>query len=189
MNRPSAVLPGRYTLGQIARRVGLARTSVLHYEALGLLLPCGRTPSGYRHYGEAELERLRHIRRLRDAGLALADIRVLLTSRDTTDPPEPRPADLLETRLLALSREVECLREQQRQLAHLLAMPDMQDGGRCWDKAAWTALLRSAGFDDEAMDLWHREFERENPQAHERFLQSLGIAPDEILEIRRGPVS
>lgn len=186
MTRPDRSSSGLYTLGQLARRVGLARTSVLHYEALGLLQPRGRTDAGYRHYGEAELERLRHIRRLRDAGLALADIRVLLGRSATDDPPgDGRPADLLEKRLLGLSQEVERLREQQRQLARLLAMPDVRAPGRHWDKAAWVALLRRAGFDEDAMHLWHVEFERESPQAHARFLRSLGLAADEIKAVRR----
>ena len=40
----------RLTLGKFARRVGLARSSVLHYESLGLLAPAGRSAAGYRLY-------------------------------------------------------------------------------------------------------------------------------------------
>lgn len=186
MTLPHRSAPATYTLGQIASRVGLARTSVLHYESLGLLQPRARTDAGYRHYGEAELERLRRIRDLREAGLALADIRVLLAPSDIGGPQgDAQPADLLERRMMGLNQEVERLRTQQRQLAQLLAMPDFRGRGRRWDKAGWVALLRGAGFDDEAMHRWHVEFERESPQAHERFLQSLGLPAAQIQEIRR----
>lgn len=80
---------GKLTLGQLGRRVGLARTSILHYESLGLLAASGRSRTGYRLYGEPELERLRTIRRLRDAGLALADIGTLLTSLDAAIAEKP----------------------------------------------------------------------------------------------------
>lgn len=59
------------TLGQLARDSGLARASLLHYEALGRLLPATRSARGYRLYGKREIERLRDIRRYREAGLTL----------------------------------------------------------------------------------------------------------------------
>lgn len=46
------------------------------------------------------------------------------------------------------------------------------------------ALLRRAGFDEAAMQLWHHEFERENPAAHAAFLASLGLAAAESAAIR-----
>lgn len=174
--------PARYTLGQIGRRVGLARSSLLHYEALGLLVPAGRSLAGYRLYGAAELERLHEICRLRDAGLALADIQALLAA---TGANESGPAALLEKRLLDLSRAIEGIRGQQRQLARLLASPAFRQRGKRWSKAAWVALLRQAGFNDDAMHQWHIEFERDDPQAHAAFLKSLGIQPKEIAGIRR----
>lgn len=179
MNKPA---PGKLTLGQLGRRAGLARSSLLHYEALGLLAPAGRSGAGYRLYGAAELERLLTIRRLRDAGLALADIHTLL---DSTHANQSGPAALLEKRLLELSSAVESIREQQRQLAHLLAAPAFRQRGKRWNKAAWVALLRQAGFDDAAMQQWHVEFECESPKGHADFLKSLGLTPAEIAGIRR----
>ncbi|CAL94921.1 MerR family transcriptional regulator [Azoarcus olearius] len=177
---------GTLTLGQLCRRVGLARTSVLHYESLQLLEPSGRSSAGYRLYGEFELERLRTIRRLRDAGLALADIRTLLTPPNSSGRRKhPRPTELLEKRLLELCQEMERVREQQRLLARLLAVPDFRDGRQHYDKAAWVALLHSAGFDETAMHVWHIEFEREDPKGHAAFLNSLGLKQAEADEIRR----
>lgn len=173
------------TLGQLARRVGLARSSVLHYEALGLLAPAGRSGAGYRLYGEAELERLRTIRRLRESGLTLEDIGALLAPGGAGLRDGAGPVALLELRLLDLCQEVERLREQQRHLAHLLADPELRGTRRQWSKDAWVALLQRAGFDEAAMQLWHQEFERDSPAAHAAFLASLGLAPAEIDAIRQ----
>ena len=182
----SASDPGALTLGQLAQRVGLARSSVLHYESLGLLAPRARSTAGYRLYGQPELDRLLTIRRLRDSGLALADIRTLLSaSTESGLPGGAGPLALLEQRLLGLCQEVERIREQQRRLAQLLAVPDLREARPHWDKETWVALLRRSGFDDAAMHLWHIEFERENPKAHARFLKSLGLSPSEIAKIRR----
>lgn len=176
-------IPDSMTLGQLCRQVGLARSSVLHYETLQLLAPSGRTAAGYRRYGAAELARLRTIRRLRDAGLTLADIRALLVPPG--DSAASRPVALLEKRLLELCQEAARLHAQQRLLARLLATPEFRDRRQSYDKAAWVALLRRAGFDEAAMDLWHDEFERENPAGHAAFLKSLGLEDGAIDAIRQ----
>lgn len=180
----------KLTLGQIARICGLARASLLHYEALGLLTPVARSAAGYRLYGEAEIERLRAIRRYREAGLSLPVIRELLTSRSSNGEGEKSsPAALLEHRLLALSQEVEHLRQQQKILARLLAAPEFRDNQSCTGKAAWVALLQRAGFEEGDMRQWHMKFEADSPGEHAAFLQSLGLAADEIAAIRRSSSS
>jgi DNA-binding transcriptional MerR regulator len=176
----------KFTLGQLAKQVGLARTSILNYESLGLLTPSGRSAAGYRFYGKPELDRLLTIRRLRQSGLALADVRTLLfPSSESGSRGGTGPVALLERRLLGLCQEVERIREQQRQLALLLAVPGFRNGRQHWNKETWVGLLRRAGFDEEAMHLWHIEFEREDPTEHAIFLKSLGIKPAEVAKIRR----
>jgi len=67
------------SIGQLAKRAGIAIDTVRYYERDGLLSPSGRLPSGYRRYGEPELKRLRFIRRAKALGFSLADIRALLS--------------------------------------------------------------------------------------------------------------
>jgi hypothetical protein len=47
-------------------------------------------------------------------------------------------------------------------------------------KEKWVELLRSSGFTDADLARWHRDFERLDPAYHQRFLEFLGIPPDEI---------
>jgi MerR family transcriptional regulator, thiopeptide resistance regulator len=170
------------TIGQLAQAVGLARGSLLHYETLGLLQPAARSAAGYRLYRGADVERVRAIRRYRDAGLPLAAIAGLLDPASSGPP----AAVLLEQRLLALSHEVESLRAQQQLLARLLASTAFRDGPRVADKAAWVALLRRAGFSDADMQRWHADFEAADAAQHATFLRALGLSRAEVAAIRKG---
>jgi DNA-binding transcriptional MerR regulator len=168
-----------FTLGQLARKTGLARSSLLHYEATGLLMPAGRSASGYRLYGAAEVARLDAIRAYRAAGLPLAAIRTLL-AKDAD-----RPARILEQHLRDLSDDIARLQARRRTLATLLAQPDFRDDRSPRSKAEWVGLLRRSGLDDDGMRQWHAAFDADDPSAHAAFLRSLGLRDDEIDDIRR----
>ena len=71
-----------FSIGQLAKRGGVAIDTVRYYERNGLLTPADRLESGYRRYGDAELKRLRFIRRAKVLGFSLADIRELLSLSD-----------------------------------------------------------------------------------------------------------
>ena len=66
-------------IGELARRAGVPIDTVRYYERNRLVLPAGRKASGYRQYGEAEIARLRFIRRAKGLGFSLDEIRELLT--------------------------------------------------------------------------------------------------------------
>lgn len=61
-------------VGALARYAGLTVRTLHHYEAIGLLLPQARTPSGHRLYGVEEVRRLHQITSLRQLGLSLDEI-------------------------------------------------------------------------------------------------------------------
>ncbi|HQY70936.1 MAG TPA: MerR family transcriptional regulator [Pseudomonadales bacterium] len=71
-----------YSIGELARRAGVAIDTVRYYERNQLLDPAGRLASGYRRYGDSELRRLRFIRRAKALGFSLADVRALLSLSD-----------------------------------------------------------------------------------------------------------
>lgn len=168
-----------YTLGRLAKQTRMARSSLLHYEELGLLLPASRSAAGYRLYGEEEIERLQAIRSYRDAGLSLAAIRELL-AEEASD-----PAQILGRRLVGLNDEITRLRAQQMQLARLLAAPALRARDRHWTHEQWVAMLRDAGFDDDDMHNWHVDFEAGDAPAHAAFLRALGLPANAVADIRR----
>lgn len=67
-----------HTIGQLARRAGVAVSTVRYYERSGLLRPDGRTGGNYRSYTDRSLERLRFIRAAQATGFSLRDVRKLL---------------------------------------------------------------------------------------------------------------
>ncbi|WP_419661331.1 hypothetical protein Dvar_17590 [Desulfosarcina variabilis str. Montpellier] len=52
-------------------------------------------------------------------------------------------------------------------------------------KNEWVDMFREIGLTEENMMNWHCVFEKRHPEAHEAFLQWLGIPADEITDIRR----
>lgn len=65
-------------IGEVARRSGTGIETIRFYEREGLLPPPQRRPSGYRQYDEATVERLDYIRRAKELGFTLAEVRDLL---------------------------------------------------------------------------------------------------------------
>ncbi len=68
----------RLSRGQLAKQSGCKGETIRYYEQIGLLPPPPRTEGGHRMYGEEHLRRLSFIRRSRELGFTLKEIRDLL---------------------------------------------------------------------------------------------------------------
>lgn len=66
------------TIGVVAKRAGVPIDTIRFYEREGLLPEPLRRASGYRSYNETAVARLRFIRRAKDLGFSLDEIRDLL---------------------------------------------------------------------------------------------------------------
>lgn len=67
-----------YSIGELARRTGLTVKTIRFYSDQGLVPPTGRSPAGYRQYDSTALARLELVRTLRDLGLDLPTIRLVI---------------------------------------------------------------------------------------------------------------
>ncbi len=67
------------TIGQVAERAGIGVETVRFYERQGLLEEPARGPSGYRQFDAKIVARLRFIRRAKDLGFTLQEIKELLS--------------------------------------------------------------------------------------------------------------
>lgn len=167
-----------YTIGQVARKFSISRSTLIYYDSIGVLSPSGRSESNYRLYSDDDIEKMKKISMFRTAGLSLESIASLLA----VEGGEINSA--LEKRLSDINDEIQSLREQQRFILKILENNDRIKNTRTLNKEVWVALLRASGLDEAGMAKWHIEFERTSPEAHQDFLESIGIEQKEISEIR-----
>jgi Cu(I)-responsive transcriptional regulator len=81
------MMKGTFSIGELARATGTKLETIRYYERIGLLPPPARTSGNYRAYAERHLARLSFIRRGRDLGFSLDDIRELLRLSDDRGQP------------------------------------------------------------------------------------------------------
>jgi DNA-binding transcriptional MerR regulator len=166
------------SISQVAARFGLSRSTLLYYDRIGLLTPSSRSPANYREYSQSDLERMERIAVYREAGLSLRVIAEILEGRHASSVP------ILEGRLGQINGEIRHLREQQKVLLSLLKNKSAWKKTRVMTKKRWVAILAASGMDEAGMRRWHVQFEGSAPEAHQDFLESLGIPAGEVSAIR-----
>lgn len=167
-----------YRITGLARQFGLSRSTLLYYDQIGLLRPSGRSESRYRLYSPEDMNRLATICSLRQAGLAIEDIRRVMSMR------EDENGVVLRRRMREIGEEIRALQNQQQLLGKMLKVQSLGELPRKVDKQDWVEMLQAAGMDEDALKKWHGEFERRAPEAHNEFLLALGIPEDEVQLIR-----
>jgi MerR family transcriptional regulator, mercuric resistance operon regulatory protein len=76
---PIKPLPaGRMPIGPLSRLTGVHIETIRYYEKIGMLPAPPRTESGRRVYGPTQMRKLAFIRRARQLGFGIGDIRALL---------------------------------------------------------------------------------------------------------------
>lgn len=78
LERADAIERGLMDIGRASRASGVSVKMIRHYESIGLLPKIARTYANYRIYGPNDVHNLRFIRRARDMGFSIEDIRELL---------------------------------------------------------------------------------------------------------------
>lgn len=166
------------TIGKLARKYGLSRSTLLYYDKIGLLTPSSHQRGEYRLYGTEEDERLQLICMYRKSGLPLKEIKRILDNEETS------VSSCLTARFKQLDREILELREQQAVIANILQRPSLLLSSKPMTKELWTSILRASGLSDAMMRKWHIRFEKSAPAEHLAFLRFLQISDEEIEIIR-----
>ena len=121
-----------YTIQKIANLAGISTRTLRHYDSIDLLKPMRINSSGYRIYGENEIDKLQQILFFRELGFGLDTIKELISKKDF-DP------------LYALNHHKQKLLEKKKQLDLLIETVDKSIAER-EGKIRMTDQEKFAGF-------------------------------------------
>jgi DNA-binding transcriptional MerR regulator len=110
-----------FSIGTLARATGTKVETVRWYEKVGLLPQPGRSAGNYRSYGEADLGRLSFIRRARELGFSLEQIRNLLGLVGQPDLPCSAVGAIAREHLAEVERKIADLQALRRELDALIS--------------------------------------------------------------------
>jgi len=115
------------TIGQLGQATGTKIETIRYYEKIGLLPAPRRTAGNYRSYAAGHRERLGFIRRARELGFSIDDIRELLKLAAHSERPCDEVDEIVARHLQTTERKIETLKRLRRELRDTL---DACKGGR-----------------------------------------------------------
>ncbi len=133
-----------YRISELAKRVGLSRSTLLYYEKLGLIAG-KRLSNGYRSYSEQDYQRIKLLQQLQAAGLTLKECLSCLEGQIDRN--------LLTKRLNTLETEIAEKQSAQVLLLSMLGKSSMRDWHETIERSAPSAhldWLTKQGFDEKS---------------------------------------
>jgi len=106
-------------IGQLSKLTGFSRDTIRYYEKIGLIeLPRRRhDDSSYKDYPEEVVQRLRAIRKYKELGFTLEEIRELLVLASIHVLDVSKLLQVVELKITGMDAEIERLHEARMQLA------------------------------------------------------------------------
>lgn len=108
------------TIGELGKRTDTKIETIRYYEKTGILSKPARTEANYRLYDTADLQRLSFVRRARNLGFSLQDIRALLSLYDDRTQSCTAVDALAHTQLRSIDQKIADLKALRRELATLV---------------------------------------------------------------------
>lgn len=134
-------------IGEAASASGISPKMIRYYEGIGLIRPARRSASGYRVYGEREVQTLAFIKRSRELGFSLERIRTLLGLWENTERQSADVKKLARQHIHELDEDIHKLQSIRAQLQHLV---DHCHGDRRPDCPILEGLAAKSGRDRPA---------------------------------------
>ncbi|MFN6935643.1 MAG: MerR family transcriptional regulator, partial [Tsuneonella sp.] len=106
--------------GELARATSTKVETIRFYEKIGLLPAPARTGANYRAYDQTQLARLSFVRRARDLGFTLDQIRGLLALSDDRDQSCSAVDTVARQHVSEIDRKIADLRALRRELQEML---------------------------------------------------------------------
>ena len=153
-----------YTVGEMAKLLGVTASTLRYYDKEGLLPFVERSSGGIRMFQESDIEWLQVIGCMKKAGMSIKDIRQYIEMALQGD-------DTIDLRLAMFHHQQEVLKLQMVELQHTMEMVDY----KCW----YYETAKEAGTVDapQKMEL------SEVPERFRKIRQELRTAPGTAAEI------
>ena len=110
-----------YTIGEMAKMLGVPASTLRYYDKEGLLPFVARSSGGIRQFRESDIEWLRVIGCMKKAGMSLKDIRIYIELAMQGD-------STIDARLAMFRRQQDTLRAQMQQLQDTMQVLEY----KCW---------------------------------------------------------
>ena len=108
------------TIGELAKRAKVNVETVRYYQRIELMSTPSKPRSGFRKYSKLDLERLSFIRRSKELGFSLVDIRELLSLQQQDGSCEDI-CSLAEKNLYTIRQRIKDLRNLEKDISELIA--------------------------------------------------------------------
>ena len=118
------------TIGQLSRRTGVNIETIRYYERIGLL-PVALRQGRYRSYDEADVARLGFVRRSRELGFSIKEVRALLNLAVGGHGSCAEARDLAAVHLHDVRSRIADLHKMERTLATTVRACDVGDNAGC----------------------------------------------------------
>jgi MerR family copper efflux transcriptional regulator len=118
-------------IGDASKATGVSAKMIRHYESIGLIPEADRRSSNYRDYGSEDVHRLGFIRRARDLGFSIEEIRELLKLWGDRERSSGDVKALTLEHIGELDKKIELLTEMRATLSHLASCCDGDDRPEC----------------------------------------------------------
>lgn len=117
------------TIGELAERTGLSVPTIRFYEEIGLIPKAQRTEGGRRTYAESDTKLLTFIRRCRDFGFPVDQVRDLVSLSTSRDRNCFEARDLASGHLLCVREKIAEMKELERSLEAFVERCDIECAG------------------------------------------------------------
>ncbi|SDD61211.1 MerR family transcriptional regulator [Paraburkholderia lycopersici] len=109
-----------YPIGTLSELSGVNIETIRYYEKVGLLPAASRAGNGYRQYDDASVERLAFVRRGRELGFTIDEIRGLLALAHHPDQPCSNADRMTRSHLEAIEGKIRDLQRMRRALRQVV---------------------------------------------------------------------
>ena len=118
-------------IGTVAEKTGVSAKAIRYYESIGLIAAAHRTHSGYRVYGDHDVQTLRFIQRARGLGFSVGEVADLLALWRDSERHSAQVKALATNHVAEIDRKIVGLRGMRDTLTHLMERCHGDDRPEC----------------------------------------------------------